>query len=84
MMMLFSSADLVAQPFTHDRNKSILYGSAPQSWSRRAAELVALFLVRPQSWSRVTADLVAPYIEQNTAEHSFQNIFQNFRTGSVS
>lgn len=78
-----ASADLVAHGYTVIHATSVTYPTAPQTWSRPAADLVAFRSGSPQTWSRFTADLVAPYIEQNTAEHFFQNSLQKFRTAQL-
>lgn len=73
------SAELVAPTLQPNTENTDTYTNTPPSWSRAPAELVAPCSNLPPSWSRFTAELVAPYIEQNTSEHSLQNIFQKFQ-----
>lgn len=71
------SAEWVALTAQLTLRNTVSYKNAPPIWSWGSAELVAVSTILPPSWSRFSAELVAPYIEQNTTEHSLQNILQN-------
>lgn len=81
-MTIQGSAELVAPTLWTCRYRTMTYASAPPSWSRVPAELVALNSLLPPSWSRFSAELVAPYIEQNTSEHFSRTLFRTFRTAA--